>query len=378
MYARLLRPPRGKSFFLFGPRGTGKTSWLRSSFPNALYLDLLESELYLDLSARPQRLENLIPSAFSDWVILDEVQRVPELLNEVHRLIEKAGYKFILTGSSARSLRRKGVNLLAGRALTYKMYPLTCTEMGADFSLKHALQYGQLPATFSEPLPEKYLQSYVDTYLREEVIQEGLTRNAGAFARFLEVSSLSQASVLNISEVAREAGVNRKVAENYFEILEDLLLAVRLPVFTKKAKRRMTGHSKFYLADVGIFRAIRPMGPLDQPEEAEGASLETLLFQELRAINDYLELGYDLFYWRTSNQVEVDFVLYGPRGLVALEIKRSRNISSKDLSGLRAFASDYPGTRLYVLYGGSRTEEIDGIRLIPIEDAFKRLPLLLE
>ena len=377
MYSRLFKPTSKKSFFLFGPRGTGKTSWLKATFPQALYLDLLKGDLYIELSSKPERLEFLIPPHFEDWVILDEVQRIPDLLNEVHRLIEGKGYRFILTGSSERSLRRKGANLLAGRALTYKFYPLTCGELQKDFSLKHALSYGMLPSTFSEESPEKYLKAYVGTYLREEVQQEGLTRNMGAFARFLETASFSQGSLLNISEVAREAKVERKVVESYFTILEDLLLASYLPVFTKRAKCKMVNHPKFYLFDPGVFRAIRPMGPFDRPEEADGAALETLLYQQICALNDYLDLGYSLFYWRTSSQLEVDFVLYGKKGLIAFEIKRSASIGDKDLKGLKAFASDYPEAKLFLFYGGTRREYIDSIELIPIEEGLRELPAIL-
>jgi len=379
MYTRLLKPPSSnKSFFLFGPRGTGKTHWLRVNFPNALYLDLLGSKLYLSLQAAPDRLEALIPPSFKEWIILDEVQRVPELLNEVHRLIENHHYKFILTGSSARSLRKKGVNLLAGRALTYKMHPLTCIEVGSDFSLPHALRYGQLPEVFSEEFTEKYLQTYVETYLSTEILQEGLTRNLGAFSRFLETASFSQGSILNVSEVSREAKIDRKVVENYFTILEDLLVASRLSVFTKRAKRQLVAHPKFYFFDVGVFRTIRPQGPLDSPEEAEGPALETLVYQELSAINDYFDLGYELFYWRTSHQVEVDFILYGPKGLLAFEVKRGASVSLKDLNGLEAFQKDYPEAKLFFLYGGQQKEYRGNIQILPIEEALKTLPTLLQ
>ena len=171
MYSRLIEPPKDKSFFLFGPRGTGKTTWVKSKFTKALYLDLLEAQLFNDLLANPQRLENFIPKNFNDWVIIDEVQRVPELLNEVHRLIEKNKYKFILTGSSARKIRRKGVNLLAGRALAYHLYPLTAIELGDDFNLNHSLNYGHLPCVYTEKDPKAYLESYLKTYLEEEIQQ---------------------------------------------------------------------------------------------------------------------------------------------------------------------------------------------------------------
>jgi predicted AAA+ superfamily ATPase len=363
MYCRLLKIPENheKSFFLFGPRGTGKTTWIKKRFSNALYFDLLEFDLFNDLLARPGRLENLIPPGFNDWIIIDEIQKIPELLNEVHRLIEKYQYKFVLTGSSTRSLRKKGVNLLAGRALTYRMYPLTVVELENDFELNTSLKWGHLPSVPSEKEPERFLKAYVQTYLKEEVLQEGLTRNLGSFSRFLETASFSQGAVLNISEIARETGIERMRVTSYFSILEDLLLATRLPVFSKRAKRRMVSHSKFYYFDVGVFRTLRPMGPLDSPEEAEGPGLETLCFQELTAINDYYDYQYDIYYWRTSNGMEVDFILYGPKGLLAFEIKRSRHVSSKDLRGLKKFQADYPEAKSYLLYGGDREEYYNNI-----------------
>jgi len=380
MFSRLLKIPvdNNKSFFLFGPRGTGKTTWIKSIFSEALYFDLLEFDLYNDLLARPGRLENLIPPGFQNWIILDEIQRIPQLLNEVHRLIENFHYKFILTGSSARTLRKKGVNLLAGRALTYRMYPLTAVELGDSFCLKKSLAWGHLPSIPSEKKPNLFLKAYVQTYLREEVLQEGLTRNLGSFSRFLETASFSQGSVLNISEIARESGIERMRVTNYFSILEDLLLASLLPVFTRRAKRRMISHPKFYFFDFDIFRALRPMGPLDSPQEAEGPGMETLCFQELSAINDYYNYEYNLYYWRTSNGVEVDFILYGPKGLLAFEIKRSSRISKKNLNGLRLFANDYPDAKLYMLYGGSRQEYVNNISILPVEKALKELPAILQ
>lgn len=377
MYSRLVKPPENKSFFLFGPRGTGKTTWVKTKFPSAVYLDLLEAELFNDLIANPQRLENFIPKDFRDWIIVDEVQKIPELLNEVHRLIEKYRYKFILTGSSARKLRRKGQNLLAGRALTYSMHPLTTIELGKDFDLDHSLKYGQLPCAYIESNPKGYLESYVKTYLQEEVQQEGLTRNLGAFYRFLETASFSQGSVLNISEVSRECAVERKVVENYFTILEDLLIAYRVPVFTKKSKKRLVSHPKFYFFDVGVYRTLRPMGPLDMPEEVQGVALETLFFQELKALNDYLNLGYKIFYWRTSNNIEVDFVLYGERGIRAFEIKRTGKISASMLKGLKSFLKDYPLSKAYFFYGGKRQMYEGNIEIIPIENALKGLSDIL-
>ncbi|MEA2084331.1 MAG: ATP-binding protein [Thermodesulfobacteriota bacterium] len=377
MYSRIIDIPHDKSFFLFGPRATGKTTWLQKLFPTGLIIDLLESELYNLLLAFPSRLEELIPPRFNDWVIIDEVQRIPELLNEVHRLIEQRKIKFVLTGSSARKLRAKGVNLLAGRALTRFMHPLTAGELGSDFSLRNSLKFGHLPAIYSEPDPGDYLASYIRTYLREEVQQEGLTRNLSTFARFLEAAGFSQASTLNITEIARECRVNRKLVEEYFYILEDLLLAHRLPVFTKRAKRRMAAHPKFFLFDVGVYRAIRPKGPLDSPEEIDGSAFETLVFQELRAVNDLYRLGYKLYYWRTSNGREVNFVLYGEAGLIAIEVKRAAKIRTREFRGLKAFAKDYPQATLYMFYGGDKEMFVDNVNLIPAKQAITTLPALL-
>jgi predicted AAA+ superfamily ATPase len=377
MYSRIIKYPDNKSFFLFGPRGTGKTTWVKQTFPNAVYIDLLESRLFNDLLADPQRLENFIPNNFKDWIIIDEVQKIPELLNEVHRLIEKYKHKFILTGSSARKLRRKGPNLLAGRALNYFMHPLTATELGKDFNLNHSLIFGHLPSVYIESDPQAYLESYIKTYLQEEIQQEGLARNLGVFSRFLEAASFSQGSVLNISEVARECAVERKVVENYFIILEDLLLAYRVPIFTKRAKRRLIVHPKFYFFDVGVYRTLRPMGLLDAPEEVDGISYESLFFQELLAINDYLDLGYKIYYWRTSNNIEVDFVLYGVRGLKVFEVKRRGKITKSELHGLKAFLNDYPFAKAYCIYGGERQMSEGNIDILPLEYAMKSLNVIL-
>lgn len=377
MYSRLLSPPSSKSFFLFGPRGTGKTTWVRAAFPKAIYLDLLEAELFNDLLANPQRLENLIPGGHRDWVVLDEVQRVPELLNEVHRLIERYRHRFVLTGSSARKLRRKDHNLLAGRALTYSFHPLTAVELGEDFRLEHSLRYGHLPSAYTESDPQRYLESYVKSYLEEEIRQEGLTRNLSAFSRFLEAASFSQGAILNVAAVARDCAVERKVVENYFSILEDLQLAHRIPVFTRRAKRRLVAHPKFYFFDVGVYRTLRPAGPLDSPEEAEGAAFETLIFQELYAVNALLHLRYNLYYWKTSNQMEVDFVLYGPKGLKVFEVKRSGRAPTHRLGGLRAFLREYPSAKAYWIYGGKRRMREGPVEIIPADLFLKDLPRIL-
>ena len=366
-----------KSFFLFGPRGTGKTTWLKHRLPEALFVNLLQSEFYNRLTANPGVLRQLIPPDHRGWTIIDEVQRIPALLNEVHDLIEARELVFVLTGSSARTLRRKGVNLLAGRALTYRMHPLTVAEQGDAFNLRDSLQSGHLPARFSESDPGKYLEDYVQTYLREEVMQEGLTRNIGHFSHFLEVASFSQGTTVNISAVAREAQITRPVAENYFSILEDLLIAVRLPVFSRKAKRKLVSQTKFYFFDAGVYRSIRPVGPLDSDAEIDGPALETLVLQELRAVNDYHGLDYQIHFWRTRSGLEVDFVLYGPNGLLAIEVKRSTRIQPRDTRSLREFGRDYPPARCFVFYGGPSPLYMDGVTVLPIEHALKDLRRIL-
>lgn len=363
---------------MFGPRGTGKTTWLRANFPRALYFDLLNAETYNDLLARPHRLAQIIPEHWDDWVVLDEVQRIPPLLHEVHRLIETRHLTFALTGSSARKLKRGEVNLLAGRALTLFMHPLTAEELGNDFTLSHALQYGHLPSTFQDEDPKQYLESYVTTYLREEVQQEGITRNLGAFSRFLEIASFSQAQILNISAVARECATHRKVTEHYFSILEDLLIATRMPVFSKKAKRRLVTHSKFFFFDAGIYRTLRPKGPLDTPEDIDGAALETLIFQEVRAINHYYQYEYKEYFWRTANGQEVDFILYGPRGIIAIEVKRSARVTDSDFKGLLMFLREYPMARAYLLTGSDREGWEGNIRILSIETFLRQIPAVLE
>jgi len=380
MYARLLRLPLGNndSIFLFGPRGTGKTFWIKKNILDPIYINLLTFSHYQKLSNQPDALAEFFPPEYKGWVVIDEVQRVPELLNEVHEQIESYGRKFILTGSSSRSLKRKGVNLLAGRALQYHMHPLTAAEMGADFDSKKALNYGLLPKVQTSQDPKKYLETYVRNYVKEEVFQEALTRNISAFTRFLEVASFSQGQMLNISNIAREVGVERPTITNYFDILDDLLIGVRIPSFTKRAKREVKMHPKFYYFDVGVYRTLRPTGYLDSIEEIDGAGLETLFLQSARADNDYHELGYEIFYWHTVSDQEVDFVLYGEKGLFAFEIKRSHKVDNVMLKGLKAFKADYPEAQCYFVYNGTERLYKEGITLIPFEDVLKNLSTILQ
>lgn len=374
MYSRTLTLP-AQSFFLFGPRGTGKSTWLRSALPGAFVFDLLDQRTWLTLHAEPWRLERLVPPGHGDWIVIDEVQRAPSLLDEVHRLIEGRGWRFALTGSSARKLRSRGTNLLAGRALTLAMHPLSRAELGADFDLAHTLRFGALPAAqVGRASAGAFLASYVATYLKEEVQQEGLTRNLAGFHRFLEAASFSQGAPLNVAAVARDCGVPRKTVDDYFAILDDLLLAVRIPAFTRRARRDLAQHAKFYFFDCGVYRAIRPRGPLDSEAEIDGAALETLVLQELRAANDAARLGYQLHHWRTRDGKEVDFVLYGERGLHAIEVKRGDRLRDGDLDAIRLFVADYPEATATVVYGGDKAWYDGPIRVEPVEVALGALP----
>jgi predicted AAA+ superfamily ATPase len=367
---RFFSPPK-ESFFLFGPRGTGKSTWARESLPEALWIDLLEPETLRAYSARPERLRERVAAERGKLtVVIDEVQRAPELLSVVHALIEeRKGLRFVLSGSSARKLRRGAANLLAGRALLRSLHPFMARELGARFRLERALEIGMLPLVVSSTEPEERLRAYHALYLQEEVQAEGLVRNIGSFARFVEAVSLAHGSALNLSNVARECEVSRKTVEGYLGILEDLMLGVRLPIFTRRAKRLLAGHPKFYLFDCGVFRAARPTGPIDARTELEGAALEGLVLQHLRAWNAYRGERNSITYWRTRNGREVDFVLHGPDGFVAIEVKNSRRVHPLDAQGLRAFRTDYPEARALLLHRGKERAAFEGeVQVVPAEE----------
>ena len=308
--------------------------------------------------------------------VIDEIQKIPALLNEVHRLIEKRNLKFILTGSSTRRLRGKNVNLLAGRTITEYMYPLTAEELGKDFSLKKSLNCGHLPMAYRSKNPKKFLKSYIHKYLKEEIQQEGLTRNLPAFSRFLEATSFSQSSVLNTTNISRECSAHRKVVESYFSILKDTLLSYEIKPFTKKAKRKLIKSIKFYFFDAGVFQVLRPKGFLDL--EKTGVTLETLVLQEIIAHNSYKDWDYEIFYWRTQDHKnEVDFILYGERGLKAIEVKLSGQIRDEDFKGLLEFLKDYPKAQTYLLYTGTKSYHFKGVQVLPVEIFLKKMASFL-
>lgn len=363
---RFLRSP-ASSFFLFGPRGTGKTTWLVEQFPGAYFVDLLKPDVFRAMSARPERLYEVVSGSAPEVVVVDEVQRVPELLNVVHDLIQRRkDLRFVLTGSSARKLRRGGVDLLAGRAVVRTLHPFMAAEY-PPFALEEALRRGLIPLVVAAPNPNDVLDAYASLYLEQEVKLEGWARDVGNFARFLEAMSFSHAQVLNLANVARECEVERRTVAGYLEVLEDMLLSFRLPVFTRRVRRRTASHPKFYFFDAGVFASLRPRGPLDRIDEIEGASLEGLVAQHLRAWAAYSGKDVELFYWRTRSAVEVDFVIYGQDGFWAIEVKNGRDVRRSDLRSLKAFREDYPESRAILVYRGADRLLVDDVACIPVE-----------
>jgi predicted AAA+ superfamily ATPase len=371
---RHFRAPK-ESFFLFGPRGTGKSSWVRRAFPDALWIDLLEPDVHRAYASRPERLRELVAgNPKRRVVVIDEVQKVPELLGVVHSLREKnRSLRFVLTGSSARKLKRTAVDLLAGRALVRALHPFMASELGDRFRIDSALTIGTLPVVLGSDDPAGALRAYHSLYLKEEVQQEGLVRSIGGFARFLEAISFSHGAILNISNVARECEIERKSVEGYVGILEDLLLGFRVPVFTRRAKRFVAAHPKFFFFDAGVFRSARPSGPLDRASEIDGAALEGLVAQHLRAWNSYRGDPNVLYYWRTRAGAEVDFVLYGSDGFWAIEVKNSAHVHPQDVRSLAAFRSDYPEATALLLHRGRERLEIDGVMCLPCDEFLRGL-----
>ena len=365
----------GQSFFLFGPRGTGKSTWIRQTFPGALFVDLLEPDTFRSYSARPERLMEVLDARPAlRIIVIDEIQKLPQLLGLVHLIMEqRKDLRFILTGSSARKLKRSGVDLLAGRAIVKSMHAFMAAELGPRFDLDQAIGTGLIPLVVMSGNPEETLKSYVGLYLKEEVQAEGIVRNIGNFSRFLETMAFSHGCVLNIADIARESQVGRKTVEGYLSVLEDLLLGFRVNVFTKRAKRHLSSHPKFYFFDSGLFVSLRPSGPLDTPQEIEGAALEGLIAQHLRAWIAYRGERADIFFWRTKSGNEVDFVLYGDSVFYAIEVKNSRNVHSKMLKGLVEFKKDYPEAGCLLCYRGKGRMRIRDILCIPVNEFLESL-----
>lgn len=380
---RLLSCPE-RSFFLFGPRGTGKSTWLRHVLPDALHLDLLDAALYLELSSDPHRLEAIGGNrAEGDWVVLDEIQKIPALLDEVHRLMESRRWRFALCGSSARKLRRGGVNLLAGRAITLNMESFSAQELGEEFDLSLALDWGLLPFVQHDSADAAdILSAYLNTHLKEEVREEGLVRQVPPFVRFLAIAGQLNGQVVNGLNISREAAVARSTVDSYFSILIDTLLGHFLPAWQAGLKVREATHPKFYWFDPGVARAAA--GWLHDPVDRlwQGTALETLVFHELRVHNEVSKKHRPITYYRTPAGVEVDFVIETsrrssttPPHIVAIEVKRADKWSRDWEKPLRSLAA-LPGIkteRLIAVYTGKRSYRFDAIDVMPVELFFEAL-----
>lgn len=380
---RLLNPP-DRSFFLFGPRGVGKSTWLKDSLPKAKFLDLLDSSLYLELSRDPSRLGALIgPSAENAWVVLDEVQKIPDILDEVHRLIENKGYRFALCGSSARKLRRKGTNLLGGRALTREMSGFSWKELGNRFNLDFSLQWGLLPwVQLDRENAADILNSYVNTYIKQEIKEEGIVRSLPPFLRFLGIAGQLNGQLINAQNISREASVPRSSVDVYFSILVDTLLGHFLPAFRPNAKVREQSHSKFYWFDPGVARAAA--GLLFDPADRLwlGTALETLVYHELRTFNHVWNKNRGIYYYRTGSGVEIDFVVETRKAqtsstsqVICIEVKLSERWDRRWEQPMRSLkeTGKIRVEKMFGLYTGRRTYHFDGVDVLPIKDFFERL-----
>jgi predicted AAA+ superfamily ATPase len=379
MFARALNfdLAQRQSCFLWGPRQTGKSTLLRERFPDALYYDLLLAAEFRRLSANPGLLReeceawNQTHGKPSSPVIIDEVQKLPELLDEVHSLISRKGMRFILCGSSARKLVRRGGNLLGGRAVRLELLPLTSAEI-PEFSLERALNHGLLPRHYLDDDPAPLLQAYVGEYLREEILAESLTRNLPAFQRFLEVASLSNGQVVNFSNIAREVGLSVPSIRSYFEILTDTLLGCWVPAWRKRAKRRVVESPRFYFFDVGLVNDLSRRGRLKPGSVEFGAAFEHFLFMEIRAHAGYRGNRYPIGYWRTSSGFEVDFILGD--GAVAIEAKSTENPTSDHLKGLRVWREEQKSKRCILVSRAPRARKTDdGIEILPWQTFLKQL-----
>lgn len=360
-----------KSYFLFGPRGTGKSWLIREQLSARVdYIDLLHSATYLRLTARPSELEAM---SSKDIVVIDEVQRIPELLNEVHRLIETRGTRFLLTGSSARRLRRGGANLLAGRAYTAALFPLTWHELetAGQFDLQRFLRFGGLPSAITDEDPELYLAAYVDTYLKEEIQAEALVRNLANFARFIQTAALANTGIVNYTKVANDAQLSPNTVRDYFQILEDTLIGFQVPAWTKSRKRKAIQTAKFYFFDIGAVHALSGAGELDEHSDLYGKAFEHFIAMELRAYLSYKSKREKLHYWRSTTKFEVDFLI-GDR--MAVEVKSARSTSERDHRGLNALAEEnYVGDLLLVSRDEQTMTYPSGIRHLHWRDFLRQL-----
>ena len=371
-----LPPPRTETFFLWGPRQAGKTTLLKAQYGGCRWIDLLKADEFRRYVANPEFLRQEVEAGDTGGgtqIVVDEIQKVPTLLDEVHWLIENRGVHFALCGSSARKVRRGAANLLGGRAVRYQLHGLTAAEIGPDFDLDRLLNHGYLPRIFNAERPGRMLDAYVADYLKEEVAAEGLVRNLPAFSGFLDAAALSDGELINFTNIASDCGATAPTAKSYFEILEDTLLGRWLPAYRKRPKRRVTAAPKFYLADVGVVNRLARRGRLTRGSDAYGRAFENWVFHELSAYLDYTEDVDELSYWRLVGGTEVDFVVGDMR--LAVEAKASERVASRHLKGLRSLAKDHGevARRVVVCLEPRARRTDDGIDVLPAQVFVKRL-----
>ena len=358
-----------KSYFLLGPRQTGKTSLIQHTLNEYRYYNLLQTDVYLKLSRAPQRLRQEITDD-DKIVIIDEIQKLPILLDEVHNLIEEKGIHFLLTGSSARKLRNKGVNLLGGRARTKRLRPFIFKELKEDFQLLKALDTGLIPSIYFSNAPFEDLEAYAGNYLREEIAAEAIVRNVPAFSRFLTVAGLCNGKMINYTNIASDAQVPRSTVQEYFQILRDTLLGDDLPAWRKSVKRKPVSTSKFYFFDIGVARFLQGRRGLEIKSPEFGEAFETYIHHEIKTYCDFNKGGCNLSYWRSTSGFEVDFVI---NGKTAIEVKGKANITRKDCKGLTAIKEEKL-LENYILVSLEDTPRKDGdICILPWKDFITNL-----
>jgi predicted AAA+ superfamily ATPase len=355
-----IKLPKGKSAFLWGPRKVGKSFWLKEHFPEAIFIDLLKTDVWSEYASRPALLRERF-SQTTAQIIIDEIQMVPELLNEVHWLIENKQLSFLLTGSSPRKLRRKEANLLGGRAWRYTMAPLCYPEI-ADIDIEKIMSTGTLPPHLLSPDPLQDFRAYVGDYLKEEIMAEAAVQNIPAFSEFLRVAAITSGELLNYTNIARETGVSTKVIRSYFQILEDTLLGFRLSPWRKAQNRRLIETEKFYLFDVGLSNYLARRTPSYGTPEF-GKSFEHFILLELMAYRAYRNPELPIYYWRTSNGQEVDFILGDME--IALEVKTSSRIHTQDVQSLKSLAEEYSLKKKILISFESEPKKIDHIECLP-------------
>lgn len=358
------------SLFLFGPRQTGKSTLLLTLFPQAKFYDLLEADTFRELSAAPELIRQRLRTD-DTLVIIDEIQKLPALLDEVHLLIERnKSLRFILTGSSARKLKRGGANLLAGRALTYRLHPLVAPEVSYA-QLHERLNRGSVPAIFTSPISQELLRAYVGTYLQEEVLAEGLVCNIGSFSRFLTTAGLTNGEQVNFTAVGSDSGVPPRTIREYYQILEDTLVGYLLPTFQQTRKRKPVSTPKFYFFDVGVANILAKRGVIEPGSDLFGRALQHLVFVELRAYLDYHRLDVPLTFWRSQSQFEVDFVIGED---IAIEVKGKSLVTNSDLKGLRALSEEVQLRRKIVVCTEREPRRLDdNIEVLPIAAFLRQL-----